>query len=88
MFEFRTIPVSLGLCALVLAVWSGLVPDSTQAVSMGWALAVMVALYAVSAVVLRASRLEPSVSRAVDEAAQLNAARIAAPPANPSGEIR
>jgi hypothetical protein len=76
MFELRTIPVHLPLCALVLAIWIAVMPGS-QAPAVGWAFAGMLALYAVSTVVLRSGRSERSVAHALDEAAQVNAARVA-----------
>jgi hypothetical protein len=48
--------------------------------SMRLALTGMIALYAVSALVFRAGGSERSVTHALADAAQLNAARIAAPP--------
>ena len=80
MFESRTIPFYLALCGLVLVAWVGFVPGSTPASTFGWALTGMIALYAVSALVFRTGGSERSVTHALADAAQLNAARIAAPP--------
>jgi hypothetical protein len=80
MFESRTIPFYLALCGLVFVAWIGLVPGSTPVSTFGWALTGMIALYAVSALVVRAGGSEQSVTHALVDAAQLNAARIAAPP--------
>jgi hypothetical protein len=87
MFELRTIPVYLSLCALGMAFWTGFASTAAPMVSFAWVLAGMFALYAGSVVILRFGRSEPSVAQAIDEAAQLNSARVAAPRPGPSAVI-
>jgi hypothetical protein len=84
----RTIPVYLTVCALALAVWAGVAPSSASALTFGWTLAGMIALYAASTVVLRARGPEQSVTHALAEAAQVNAARVVGPPAHTPGATR
>ena len=86
MFELRTIPVYLSLCALGMAFWSGFAFTAAPMVSFAWVLAGMFALYA-GVLVLRFGRAEPSVAQAIDAAAQLNSARVAAPRPSPSAVI-
>jgi hypothetical protein len=87
MFELRTIPVYLSLCALGLVFWTGFASTAAPMVTFAWLLAGMFALYAGSVVILRIGRSEQSVAQAIDEASQLNRARVAAPRPNPSAEI-
>jgi hypothetical protein len=79
MFELRTAPVYLALGAVALACWTALDPASARPLTFGWALAGMVALYAMSIVIDRAARPARIAAHVSEEAAQLNAAREAAP---------
>jgi hypothetical protein len=88
MFESRS-PLYLILCALALLAWSVALPESTRVAVVSWALAVLMAVYLVSAAAFRGGRSEPSIASTLDDAARLNAARIAAPrPMPPSGATR
>ena len=81
MFELRAAPVYLALCALALASWTAFAPGSARPLTFGWALAGMVALYAVSIVMDRAARPARAPAHILEDAAQVNAARVAAPQA-------
>ena len=85
-FELRTAPVYLALCALALALWTAFAPGPALP-TLGWAIAGMVALYAVSVVIDRAARPAPTAAHALEEAAQVNAARAAAPRTASTEEI-
>lgn len=87
MFESR-IPFYLIVCALVLVAWTAAFPGVTPAPAVGWTLAALVALYVVSTIVVRAGRSEQSVTSSLDEAARLNAARVAAPRSSLPGDTR
>lgn len=84
MFELRTAPVYLALCALALASWSAFAPASVQPLTFGWALAGMVALFAMSIVIDRAARPARAAAHILEEPAQVNAGRVAAPRATSS----
>ena len=79
MFDLRTAPVYLALCALALAFWTVFALGPARPLTVGWALAGLVALYAVSVVLDRAARPARTVAHVLEEAAQVNAARVAAP---------
>lgn len=83
MFELRIVPVYLALCALALALWTVVAPASAPASTLGWALAGMVAMYAAAALIDRTTRSPRLVAHVLEEAAQVNAARVAATPARP-----
>lgn len=87
MFELRMVPVYLALCALALAVWAAFAPGSALASTLGWTLAGMVSLYAAATVIDRANRLPRSVAHVLEEATQVNSARVAAPHVTASGDI-
>jgi hypothetical protein len=87
MFESR-MPLYMILCALVLVAWTAVFPAATPPPALSWSLAGLIALYVVAAVVFRAGRSEQPVTSTLDEAARLNAARIAAPRSTPPGERR
>jgi len=75
MFERRIIPMYLGLCAVALAVWSGLAPDVVPALTLGWVLSGMVALYGVTLALDHATRVTASMPRLIDGVPPVPAAR-------------
>ena len=87
MFELRTAPVYLALCALALAFWTAFAPGPARPLTLGWALAGMVALYAVSVVIDRAARPARAAAHVLEETAQVNAARVAAPRTSSTEDI-
>jgi hypothetical protein len=87
MFELRTAPVYLALCAMALVFWTAFAPASARPLTFGWALAGMVALYAVSIVIDRAARPARAAAHILDHGAQVNAGRVAAPRGNSSEDF-
>jgi hypothetical protein len=67
MFERRIIPMYLTLCAVALAVWSGLAPDVVPALTLGWILSSLVALYGVTLALDHATRMTAAMPHLVDE---------------------
>ena len=65
----------LALCAVALAVWSGLAPDVVPALTLGWALSGMVALYGVTLALDHLTRLTRAMPHLVEAAAPVAAAR-------------
>ena len=80
MFERRFAPLYLALCAVTLvAVWTAVAPGAAAVSTLGWMLAGMFALYGVAMLIDRATRSPQSVAHGLEEATQVNAARMAAP---------
>ena len=73
------IPVSVVACTLALSLWPTFVADSSYE-TFGWALAGMVMLYMLSNLMQRRNGSMQPVARILEEAAQVNAARVAVPP--------
>jgi hypothetical protein len=78
MFKSIT-PVLLMACALARTLWPTFAGDSTYA-TFGWALAGMVMLYTVSMLIERRNGSAQAVANVLEEAARVNAARVAPPP--------
>ena len=78
MFELRSAPVYLAPGALALAGWAAMAPASAQPLTLGWALAGTVALYVVCVAMERAARPAHAAAPIPEEAARVNAARVAA----------
>jgi hypothetical protein len=79
-----SIPVFLSACALALSLWPTFATNSTYA-TLGWALAGVVMLYALSILIERRNETTRSVAHVLEEAARTNAARVAAPPVTSCG---
>jgi hypothetical protein len=75
MFERRIVPMYLALCAVALAVWSGLAPDIVPALTLGWVLSGMVALYGVTLALDHATRMTSAMPHLIDDAAAVSASR-------------
>ena len=79
---FKSIlPVLLMTCTLVLSLWPTFTDDSTYT-TFGWALAGMAVLYAVTILIERRNESSRTVASVVDEAARINALRVAPPSLN------
>jgi hypothetical protein len=87
MFDTRTTPLALAVCALAAASWMTLVPGATPAYILGWTLGGLIALQVVSALIQRAVRPTPSLARVLDAAERVNAERIGAPRRSPDGTV-
>ena len=87
MFELRTVPVYFALCALALAFWTALAAGSARPLTFGWALTGLVALYAVAIAIDRAARPARAAAPILEEAAQVNAARVTSPRTSSTADI-
>lgn len=78
MFERQIVPVYLGVCALALVVWSLFAPTTTPSTG-AWILGGMAGLYFAATLLDRATRSPGMAQHMIEEATQVNAARMTAP---------